>query len=343
MTIRLGDIVAALGGELRGDPDAQVTSLAPAYRAKAGEMTFLTPKKTAADLAQIQASVVVLPPALAQLGAPKGVSCVITAQPYLYYARLSQWWAARVRPPLASGVHPTAYVAPGVKLPASVHVGPFAVIEHAAQVGAHGVLGAHCVVGEGVVLGEHARLAAHVTLGQGCVVGARAVMHAGVVLGADGFGFAPDGPRWEKIAQLGVVRVGDDVELGANTCVDRGALDDTVLGHGVKLDNLVQIGHNVQVGDHTAMAGCVGVAGSAVIGARCTLGGGAIVLGHLRLADDVHVSAASVVTRSIEQAGRYSGVFPLDAHDSWEKNAATLRQLHRLRERLRRLETPHKD
>jgi UDP-3-O-[3-hydroxymyristoyl] glucosamine N-acyltransferase len=120
-------------------------------------------------------------------------------------------------------------------------------------------------------------------------------------------------------------------------------LDDTVLGHGVKLDNLVQIGHNVQVGDHTAMAGCVGVAGSAVIGARCTLGGGAIVLGHLRVADDVHVSAASVVTRSIEQAGRYSGVFPLDAHDSWEKNAATLRQLHRLRERLRRLETPHKD
>jgi UDP-3-O-[3-hydroxymyristoyl] glucosamine N-acyltransferase len=163
-------------------------------------------------------------------------------------------------------------------------------------------------------------------------------LHAGVVIGADGFGFAPIEGRWEKIEQLGAVRIGNHVEIGANSCVDRGALEDTVIGDGVKLDNLVQIGHNVQVGAHTAMAGCVGVAGSAVIGAHCTLGGGAIVLGHLTLADGVHISAASVVMRSINKPGNFSGVFPIDDNASWEKNAATLKQLHGLRDRIRSLE-----
>jgi UDP-3-O-[3-hydroxymyristoyl] glucosamine N-acyltransferase len=166
------------------------------------------------------------------------------------------------------------------------------------------------------------------------------------VIGADGFGFAPDAGRWEKMEQLGAVLIGDDVEMGANTCVDRGALGDTVIGDGVKLDNLVQIGHNVQVGAHTAMAGCVGVAGSARIGAHCSIGGGAIVLGHLSLADGVHVSAASVVTRSISQPGLYTGLFPIDDNASWEKNAATLKQLHGLRDRIKRLEgrlSPIKD
>jgi UDP-3-O-[3-hydroxymyristoyl] glucosamine N-acyltransferase len=158
------------------------------------------------------------------------------------------------------------------------------------------------------------------------------------VIGADGFGFAPNEGRWEKIEQLGAVRIGNDVEIGANTCIDRGAIDDTVIEDGVKLDNLVQIGHNVHVGAHAAMAGCVGIAGSARIGAHCTLGGGAIVLGHLELADHVHVSAATVVTRSIRKPGLYSGVFPFDDNAAWEKNAATLRQLHALRDRLRALE-----
>jgi UDP-3-O-[3-hydroxymyristoyl] glucosamine N-acyltransferase len=158
------------------------------------------------------------------------------------------------------------------------------------------------------------------------------------VIGADGFGFAPHEGRWEKIAQLGAVRIGNDVEIGANTCVDRGALGDTVIEDGVKLDNLIQVGHNVHIGAHSAMAGCVGIAGSAKIGRRCTVGGGAIVLGHLELADDVHITAASVVSRSILKPGQYSGMFPIDDNASWEKNAATLRQLHTLRERLRALE-----
>jgi UDP-3-O-[3-hydroxymyristoyl] glucosamine N-acyltransferase len=181
-------------------------------------------------------------------------------------------------------------------------------------------------------------LAPRVTLGDRCQLGERCILHSGVVVGSDGFGFAPHAGRWEKIEQLGAVRIGNDVEIGANTCIDRGALDDTVIEDGVKLDNLIQIGHNVHVGQHTAMAGCVGVAGSAQIGAHCTIGGGAVVLGHLRLADHVNVSASSVVTRSILKPGHYSGFFPIDDNAAWEKNAATLKQLHTLRDRLKLVE-----
>ena len=211
-------------------------------------------------------------------------------------------------------IHPTAIVHP------SAHIGPLCVIEQGARIGADTVL------------------KSRVTVGEDCVLGQRCIVHAGVVIGADGFGFAPHGEGWEKIEQLGAVKIGDDVEIGANTCIDRGALGDTVIEDGVKLDNLIQIGHNVRVGKHTAMAGCVGVAGSAIIGARCTIGGGAIVLGHLSLADQVHISAATVVTRSIRKAGNYTGMFPIDDNASWEKNAASLKQLHGLRERIRVIE-----
>ena len=170
-------------------------------------------------------------------------------------------------------------------------------------------------------------------------MGERCIVHSGVVIGADGFGFAPNQGAWEKIEQLGAVKIGHDVEIGANTCIDRGALQDTVIEDGVKLDNLIQIGHNVHIGKHTAMAGCVGVAGSARIGAHCTVGGGAIILGHLTLADGVHVSAASVVTRSIAKPGTYTGLFPIDENATWEKNAASLKQLHQIRQRLKSVET----
>jgi UDP-3-O-[3-hydroxymyristoyl] glucosamine N-acyltransferase len=199
-------------------------------------------------------------------------------------------------------------------------------------------IGPLCVVERGARVGAHTVLKSRVTLGEDCVVGARCILHAGVVIGADGFGFAPNAGAWEKIEQLGAVRIGNDVEIGANTCIDRGALADTVLEDGVKLDNLVQIGHNVHVGAHTAMAGCVGVAGSATIGAHCTVGGGAIVLGHLSLADHVNISAATVVTRTISEPGHYTGMFPIDDNARWEKNAATLKQLHSLRERIKALE-----
>jgi UDP-3-O-[3-hydroxymyristoyl] glucosamine N-acyltransferase len=194
------------------------------------------------------------------------------------------------------------------------------------------------VVESGAVIGEGTRLHSRVTVGHGCRIGRQCILHSGVVIGADGFGFAPHQGHWEKIEQLGAVRIGDHVEIGANTCIDRGALEDTVIEDGVKLDNLIQIGHNVHIGAHTAMAGCVGVAGSAKIGAHCTVGGGAVVLGHLALADGVHVSAATVVTRSILKPGHYTGMFPVDENAQWEKNAASLKQLSRMRDRVRQLE-----
>ena len=199
-------------------------------------------------------------------------------------------------------------------------------------------IGALCVVERGARIGAQTVLKPRVTVGEDCVIGDRCIVHSGVVIGADGFGFAPNAGAWEKIEQLGAVRIGNDVEIGANTCIDRGALSDTVLEDGVKLDNLIQIGHNVRIGMHTAMAGCAGVAGSATIGAHCTVGGGAVVLGHLRIVDHVHISAASVVTRSINRPGHYSGFFPIDDNAAWEKNAATLKQLHSLRDRLKALE-----
>ncbi|MDB5731011.1 MAG: UDP-3-O-(3-hydroxymyristoyl)glucosamine N-acyltransferase, partial [Variovorax sp.] len=222
--------------------------------------------------------------------------------------------------------------------PEGVRIHPSAVIDPDAQVDASARIGALCVVERGARIGPGTVLKSRVTVSEGCVIGARCLLHPGVVIGADGFGLAPHEGVWVKIEQLGAVRIGDDVEIGANTCIDRGALEDTVIEDGVKLDNLIQIGHNVRVGKHTAMAGCVGVAGSAIIGAHCTLGGGAIVLGHLELADGVHVSAATVVTRSIRKPGHYTGMFPIDDNAAWEKNAATLKQLHGLRERLKALE-----
>jgi UDP-3-O-[3-hydroxymyristoyl] glucosamine N-acyltransferase len=194
------------------------------------------------------------------------------------------------------------------------------------------------VVGAGCSIGAGTRLGPRVSVLMGTTIGARCIVHAGAVLGADGFGFAPDHGRWEKIEQLGRVVVGDDVEIGANTCIDRGALGDTVIGDGVKIDNLVMIGHNVRVGAHTAIAGCVGIAGSATIGAHCMLGGGSGVNGHVTIADHVVIGGATQVSRSIAKPGFYSGSFPFDDNASWEKNAAVLRNLHALRERVRALE-----
>lgn len=319
MATRLDAIVAALGGELAGGENLTITRLAPLETAGPTELAFVAHPRYASLMANSAAGALIVSPALAEQAARRGAS-IVTDNPYLYFARLTQWWRAREPQPAAPAVHPSAWIDPSAQVAEGVSIGPFAVVEAGARIGAG------------------TRLGAHVTVGRDCTVGERCILHPGVVIGADGFGFASDNGTWVKIEQLGAVRIGNDVEIGANSCVDRGALDDTVIEDGVKLDNLVQIGHNVHVGAHTAMAGCAGVAGSARIGRRCTVGGGAVVLGHLALADDVHISAASVVTRSIHQPGHYSGVFPLDDNASWEKNAATLKQLHRLRERLKTLE-----
>lgn len=339
--VRLAEVVAALGGELQGDGQRLIGRLAPLDTADAGSLSFLANPRYVGQLASSQAGCVVVAPAMQDAARARG-AVIVADEPYLYFARLTQWWARRHRPAAAAGVHPSAVVEPGAHIHASASIGPLCFVGAGAQIGPGVVIGSHGHVGAGAVVGEATRLAARVTLGEGCRIGARGIVHSGVVIGADGFGFAPDGrgdaARWEKIEQLGAVRIGDEVEIGANTCIDRGALDDTVIEHGVKLDNLIQVGHNVHIGAHSAMAGCVGIAGSARIGRHCTAGGGAIILGHLELVDHVHLTAATVVTRSILQPGQYSGLFPFDHNATWEKNAATLRQLYKLRERLRALE-----
>ncbi len=323
MRVTIAAIVSRLGGECVGDAALTIDGIATLEAATPSSVTFLANPRYRAHLGTTRAGCVIVAPAQRDEAAARGTA-IVTPDPYLYYARLSQWWVQAIRPAAPPGIHPSAVVDAKAEIHPSASIGPLAWI------------------GPGARIGADTRIGARVVVADGCHVGARCIVHPGAVIGADGFGFAPTGSaagsRWEKIEQLGGVHIGDDVEIGANTCIDRGALGDTVIEDGVKLDNLVQIAHNVHVGAHSAMAGCVGVAGSARIGAHCTLGGGAIVLGHITLADHVHVSAATTVTRSILESGHYSGVFPFDENAAWEKNAATLRQLHALRDRLRALE-----
>ncbi|MFT4267020.1 MAG: UDP-3-O-(3-hydroxymyristoyl)glucosamine N-acyltransferase [Xenophilus sp.] len=319
MALRLGDIVAALGGELNGDGGLLIERLAPLAEAGPQALSFLSHPKYRKELAASRAGCVIVAPAMREAAAQRG-AYIVADDPYLYFARLTQLWKARLGRPARPGIHPSAVVEEGAQIDPGASIGPLCVVERGARIGAGTVL------------------MSRVTVSEDCVIGERCLLHPGVVIGADGFGLAPHQGAWVKIEQLGAVRIGNDVEIGANTCIDRGALDDTVIEDGVKLDNLIQIGHNVHIGRHTAIAGCVGVAGSARIGAHCTIGGNAGILGHLTLADGVHISAKSLVTRSILKPGLYTGVFPIDDNAAWEKNAATLRQLHSLRERIKALE-----
>jgi UDP-3-O-[3-hydroxymyristoyl] glucosamine N-acyltransferase len=335
--VSAGELAVVVGGELIGDPATPIARIAPLHDAPADSISFVAGARYRAQLAGSAAACVMVTPDLRSLVGGRR-SAIVCPDPYLAYARLSQWWASQVREAVPASVHPSARVASSAHVESGASIGALAVVGERARIGSGAVIGVHCVVGDDAQVGEGTRLAPHVVLGERCRIGMRGIVHSGVVIGADGFGFAPDGGRWVKIEQLGAVRIGDDVEIGANTCIDRGALDDTVIEDGVKLDNLIQVGHNVRIGAHTAIAGCVGIAGSARIGAHCTIGGAASILGHLELADGVHVSVATVVTRSILVPGHYSGVYPFEDNASWEKNAATLRRLHDLRNRLRALE-----
>jgi UDP-3-O-[3-hydroxymyristoyl] glucosamine N-acyltransferase len=330
----LGSIVEALGGQMVGAPDTSIQRLAPLATAEADSLAFVASARYAPQIATTRAACLIVTPSLRDAASARG-ACIVTDDPYLYFARLTQWWRREHMTVSPAVIHPTASVHPTAELALDVDVGAFAVIGAGVRIGAGARVGAHCVLGDHVQVGAQTLLHPRVTVGERCSLGDRCVLHSGVVIGADGFGFAPHQGAWIKIEQLGAVRIGNDVEIGANSCIDRGALDDTVIENGVKLDNLIQIGHNVRVGAHTAMAGCVGVAGSATIGEGCTIGGGAVVLGHLKLADGVHVSAASVVTRSLLKPGHYTGMFPIDDNATWEKNAASLKQLNRIRERLK--------
>jgi UDP-3-O-[3-hydroxymyristoyl] glucosamine N-acyltransferase len=301
--LTLGQIVARLGGRVVGAADTAIHQVASLEHADARHISFFTGARHRQQLAATRAGAVILD---AEAEGETTKPRIVADNPYLYFARVSQLFNPMVTQ--APGVHPSAVVAKSAKLGARVSIG------------------AGCVVGEDVVIGDDSCLYPRVVIYARCSLGQRVIVHSGAVIGADGFGIADDNGRWVKIPQIGAVRIGDDVEIGANTTIDRGALDDTVIEEGVKLDNQIQIGHNTRIGAHTAIAGCVGIAGSADIGRHCTLGGAAMILGHLRIVDHVNVSAATFISRSILKPGTYTGIYPMDEHESWARGAAWLRR-----------------
>jgi UDP-3-O-[3-hydroxymyristoyl] glucosamine N-acyltransferase len=318
----LGDIAARFGVELRGDPATPIHGVATLANAGAGELTFLANPRYRAQLATTGADAVVLRAADAEGFAR---AALIADDPYVTFARIASLYERA--PAAAPGAHASAVIGQGARIAASASIGPLCVIDAEAEIGEGAILGPHCIVGRACKVGAQSRLVARVTLVQNVTLGKRVLVHAGAVIGADGFGIAFAKDHWEKVPQLGGVVVGDDCEIGANTTIDRGALGDTVLEDDVRLDNQIQIAHNVFIGAHTAMAGCSAVAGSARIGRYCLIGGSAGILGHLEIADRVTVTAMSLVTHSLREPGEYSSGTPIQENRRWRRNAARFKHL----------------
>ena len=337
MTWTVHTLAERLGLEYVGEGDTPLVRVASLESAQADCVTFVSRSEFVEQLAGTQAGVVIL---AREHAGRSPCAAILSDNPYAAYARAAQLLHPESRP---SGISPRACVDASARLGADVYVGPGAVVEAGAEIGARTAIEAGAYVGAGARVGADVRLGARAVLAHGCRLGDRCRVQPGAVIGGDGFGYARDGEEWVRIPQVGAVLIGNDVDIGANTTIDRGALDDTIIEDGVKLDNLIQIAHNVRIGAHTAMAGCTGVAGSAVIGRRCTIGGAASILGHLQIADDVHLAPLSYVTKSITLAGAYASGIPLESVADWRRNVARFHQLDALARRLARLERAKSD
>jgi UDP-3-O-[3-hydroxymyristoyl] glucosamine N-acyltransferase len=329
----LRDIAEELGAQLHGDENCRIDCVATLADAGPGGISFLANRRYRSQLLSTRASAVILE---AEFLSVCPVAALVVSNPYLGYARAAALLAPEQ--PVAAGVHASACVSDRATVDASACIGPQAVVEDQARVGARSHIGPGCVIGRGATIGDDCTLKANVTICHDVRIGDRALLHPGVVVGADGFGIANDGGVWVKVPQLGVVVIGDDVEIGANTTIDRGALADTIIEEGVKLDNLIQIGHNVRIGAHTAIAAGAAIAGSATIGKRCTMGGATSIAGHLKIADDVHLTATSAVAKSISEPGLYSSGMPIQDNRTWRRNVVRMRQLDEMAKRLKDLE-----
>jgi UDP-3-O-[3-hydroxymyristoyl] glucosamine N-acyltransferase len=320
--VSLGELAVRFGLKLKGEPGMKVHGVATLSHAKAGSLTFFANSRYRRALASTQATAVLI---TEDDAAHCPVAALIDPNPYLAYSRIASilYPAAAVQP----GIHASAVVAAGARIAPSASIGALCVIEDDAEIGERVRLGAGCIVHRGVHIGADCDLTSRVTLYAGVRLGARCILHAGTVVGADGFGFASDAGTWVKVPQVGSVRIGDDVEIGANTTIDRGAIDDTVIEDGVKLDNQIQVGHNVVIGAHTAIAACTGISGSTIIGKRCMIGGMVGFAGHLTIADDVAVTGCSLVSASIHNAGSYSSGMPAVQTRRWRRMVAQLRRL----------------
>lgn len=328
----LSQLVDLFGGELRGC-DVAISAVAPLESASAGQISFLSNAKYRKQLASTSASAVIVGQDVA--GATE-LPHIVCADPYLYFAKVS----TLLNPPASHepGVDAAAVVANDVQVAPSATVMANATIGSRARIGARCVIHPGVVIGADVVIGDDTRIYPNVTIYAGCIVGERCIVHAGAVIGADGFGLAWNRDAWLKIPQTGRVVIGNDVEIGANTTIDRGALDDTVIEDGAKLDNQIQIAHNCRIGKHTAIAGCVGMAGSTRIGAYCTVGGAAMFVGHIDIADKVHIAGGTLVSKSVAKPGAYAGNYPFSSRDDWLQNAVHIRNLNKLADRIRQLE-----
>lgn len=332
--------------QIQGSDEIELDSLAGLESAKSHQISFLSNPKFFPQLQTTQAGAVIMPErgvqALQALGLRLPFTVVVCEEPYLMFARLSQFFDQPRLASLHTGIHARAVIDPTAVLADDVSVGPNVVIEAGVRLDRGVIIQANTFIGKNTHIGEGTLIYPNVTIYHDVSIGQRCIVHAGVVIGADGFGNAPDATRekgaWSKIAQLGSVRIGNDVEIGANTTVDRGTLDDTIIKDGVRIDNLVMIAHNVHVGKHTAIAGCAAVAGSTHIGDRNILAGAVMMSGHLHLADDVQISGATSVMSDISEPGRYTSVLPSMPHKQWQKTMPTLLQLPELRKRLRQLE-----
>ncbi len=333
MTYTLAELAQLLGAELCGDGTVKINGIATLQEARPGQVSFLANAGYKKYLASTAATAVVLN---SELAADYQGNCLLLGNPYLGYAQLSRLF--NNAPAASAVVHPSAVIAEDAVIAQDVSVGANAVIEAGAEIASGSVIGAGCVIGRCVKLGENSLLHANVTLYHDVVLGRDCILHSGSVIGADGFGFAPEAGSWTKIYQLGGVRLGDRVEVGAGTTIDRGALADTCIGSGVKIDNQVQIAHNVTIGDNSAIAGCSAIAGSARIGSGCTIAGGVGIVGHIEIADGSHVTAMSLVTKSITKRGSYSSGTPLSESKHWRKSAVRFGQLDQLVSRIRTLE-----
>ena len=333
MSYRLGEVAEHIGAGLLGDPDVIIDRVAALDVAGPNAVTFLSNRRYRPYLERTRAGAVILAPEFAD-ACP--VPALVLGDPYLGYARA----ATLLSPPVVATpcIAASAVIDPGASIAPDASIGHHCVVEAGASVGAGTSLGAGSYLGRDSSIGPRGRIAARVVVCQGVHIGARAIIHPGVVVGADGFGIANDDGVWVKIPQFGGVRIGDDVEIGANTTIDRGALGDTVVENGVKLDNLIQIGHNVHIGAHTAIAACVAVGGSAHIGRRCRIHGAVSIAGHLEIADDVHLTATSAVPNTIREAGVYSSGMPIQENRVWRRNITRLRHLDDLARRLRAVE-----
>ncbi|PBP85180.1 UDP-3-O-(3-hydroxymyristoyl)glucosamine N-acyltransferase [Pseudomonas syringae] len=333
ITIKLGQLAEFLGATLRGDKDIEITGLATLQEAGPGQVSFLANPKYRKLLVDTQATAVLLKPADAE---GYTGNALVVPDTYLAYARISHFFDPK--PKSSAGVHPTAVIAADALIDPAASIGAFAVIESGVRISAGVTIGAHCFIGARCEIGEGGWLAPRVTLYHDVRIGKRVVIQSGAVLGGEGFGFAQDKGIYHKVAQIGGVTLGDDVEVGVNTAIDRGALADTRIGNGVKLDNQIQIAHNVQVGDHTAMAACVGISGSTKIGKHCMLAGGVGLVGHIDICDGVYITGMTMVTHSITEPGSYSSGTAMQPADEWRKSAARLRKIDDMARRLQKLE-----